>query len=224
MRRLCHVSDTHGQFVPMFGRYDIVVHSGDFFPDPPGNPQFKAQVGLWQLDWLQANLPVMKKWLNGSPFLFTLGNHDWAYPPMMEKILNDNGIKAICLHDEVVDFDDIHFYGFPYVPAINGQYNYEREVPEMQIEVKKMVDSINNADYVDVMVCHAPPYQNLDYDISGQVLGSRVIANALDYEIWADKMPSYYLCGHIHSGNGITMRDKILISNAARSKHIIEIK
>jgi Icc-related predicted phosphoesterase len=208
----------------MYGSYDVVVHSGDFFPDPPGDPQFKSQIGLWQLDWLQANLSTMKQWLNGSPFLFTLGNHDWAYPPVMEKLLNDNGIQAVCLHDRVVDFNSVHFYGFPYVPAINGQYNYEREIPEMRMEVKMMVDKINNADYVDVMVCHAPPHQNLDLASDNKILGSTVIANALDYEILPEKMPTHYFCGHIHNANGITMRNKILISNAARSKHIIEIK
>jgi len=222
--RLCHVSDSHGQFLPMYGRYDVVVHSGDFFPDPPGNPQFKDQVGLWQLDWLEHNIPAMKVWLNSSPFLFTLGNHDWADPTMMVQLLNNYGITAVCLHNKVIDYGNVHLYGFPYVPAINGQYNYEREVPEMKKEVRRMVNDINNADYVDILVCHAPPYQNLDLDISNQILGSPVIANALDYEINPDKMPSYYLCGHIHSANGISKRNDLVISNAARSKHIIELK
>lgn len=223
--RICHSSDNHGEFNSLYGQHSIVVSSGDFFPDPPGNPQFKAEVGAWQLEWLIDNIPHMKKWLNGSPFLFTLGNHDWADPFMMEKLLNENGIKSFCLHNKIVDFEDIHFYGFPYVPAINGQYNYEREIPEMQKEAKKMVHAINDADYVDVLVCHAPPYQTLDFDGRQYInMGSTVLAGALDYQIKQEKMPSMLLFGHIHSANGIVLRNKVLCSNAARTYHILEIK
>lgn len=222
--RLCHISDTHGSFPQLYGSYDVIVHSGDFFPDPPGNPLFKEEVGKWQLEWLEDNIHHMLQWVNGRDFLFTLGNHDWADPFEMTKLLGEYGIKSCCLHDRVVDYGGVHFYGFPYVPAINGQFNFERELPEMQQEVNWMVDKINNADYVDVLVCHAPPHQTLDLSTDNKILGSTCIANALDYLIKEDKLPSYYLCGHIHNANGITMRNAVVVSNAARSKHIIEIR
>jgi 3',5'-cyclic AMP phosphodiesterase CpdA len=31
--RVCHISDTHGGFPKLSGRYDLVIHSGDFFPN-----------------------------------------------------------------------------------------------------------------------------------------------------------------------------------------------
>jgi hypothetical protein len=31
--RLLHISDTHGRFPDLYGRFDAVLHTGDFFPN-----------------------------------------------------------------------------------------------------------------------------------------------------------------------------------------------
>ena len=69
--RICHVSDTHGQLIPLYGNFDVVCHSGDFFPDAPGKPQFKEEIGKWQLEWLEENMVDFTKWIGSNPFLFT---------------------------------------------------------------------------------------------------------------------------------------------------------
>lgn len=221
--RICHISDTHSGFPPLYGRYDVVLHTGDFFPNShhvsAGN---KTQEAVFQLQWLRDTLPEIKKWLYGHPLLFVLGNHDFANPDMVEELLNSEGITAINLSDKIVSYHDVNFYGFPYVPPINGMWNYERELPEMQKEVDRMVEKLNQT-HVDVLACHSPPHKILDLSMGNLVLGSSAIADALDYKIQRDMMPSHYLCGHIHEANGMAIRNGVLVSNAATTRHLIEV-
>jgi Icc-related predicted phosphoesterase len=197
-----------------------VVHSGDFFPN--FTDISKDLDAAYQFDWLKHQIPIMKKWLGIHPFLFTLGNHDFIDPISMEKELKKNKIDAKCLHDKIVDFNDFSFYGFPYVPYINGMFAYERAHPEMQKEVDKMVKVVNSK-HVDILVCHAPPYQTLDKAKNFQNYGNLAMAQALDYKIDSGRLPPHYLCGHIHESRGLKMRGSVLVSNAAVYQQIIEV-
>lgn len=221
--RLCHVSDTHGKFPRLYGRYDAVIHTGDLFPNShhvmSGN---KTQEMSYQLQWLRDSLPEMKSWLQGHPFLYVPGNHDFLNSALLEFELRSVGIEAFDLTDKMLNFQGVNFYGFPYVPAINGMWNYERELPEMQKEVDRMIGDLNKT-YVDVLACHAPPYRMLDLTMGNEIVGCQVIATALDYKISKDMLPAYYLCGHIHEANGMSVRNGMMVSNAATTRHIIEI-
>jgi len=141
----------------------------------------------------------------------------------MAQTLASEGIKAINLTEQVVTYEDVNFYGFPYVPAINGMFNYEREVPEMELEVEKMVKALNES-FVEVLVTHAPLYQVLDLTHGNDTIGSSVITNALDYKVNDKRLPTYLLHGHCHESNGVTIRGNMLVSNAATTYHTIEIK
>lgn len=222
--RLCHVSDTHGGFPRLHGRYDAVVHTGDFFPNShhvmTGN---KVREAVFQMKWLEDHVSDLKQQLQGHPYLFVLGNHDFVNPQMVEQFLNSEGVKAIDLTEKVVTHQGVNFYGFPYVPAIGGNtWNYEKEIPEMQVEVDKMVEVLNNT-YVDVLACHAPLHKCLDLSYANLILGSTVIANALDYKLKEGMSPTNYLCGHIHEAHGLTLRNGMLVSNAAITYQIIEV-
>lgn len=218
--RICHISDTHGHFPELLGSFDVVVHSGDFFPN--FTDISKDLDAAYQHDWLKSNLPFIKKWLGPHTLLFTLGNHDFLDPSLMEKELKKHKISAKCLHDKVVDFNEYSFYGFPYVPYINGSFMYERQFPEMQQEVDKMVKIVNSK-HVDILVCHAPPYQTLDKAQNFQNYGNLAMANAIDYKIDEGRMPTHYLCGHIHNARGLKLRNQLLVSNAACYQQIIEV-
>ena len=221
--RALHVSDTHGQLPRLYGRFDVVIHTGDLFPNShhvmQGNRVAEA---LFQHQWLQDELASFKKWLGGHPFYYVPGNHDFLASALMEQELAAEGIKVHDLTDKLLTFEGVNFYGFPYVPAINGMWNYEREIPEMQVEADKMVEELNKT-YVDVLVCHAPLYKCLDLSMSNQLLGSTVISDALDYKVSKDMQPTHYLCGHIHEAHGVTIRNGMLVSNAATTQHIIEV-
>lgn len=220
--RILHISDTHGEFPIMKGKFDVVVHSGDFFPDFCVSSSNKNVLMACQLDWLTQNIDNIKRWLCDTTLLYVLGNHDWLHPALMEKTLNDAGIKAINLHDKITTYEDVNFYGFPYVPEICGDFNYERVIPDMTIEVNKMVSTIQDT-YVDIVVAHAPLYQILDLTHGGTAIGNSIMNTAFEYKLNKDMTPMYYLCGHCHEANGIAIKNGMLISNAARTAHIIEV-
>lgn len=221
--RIMHVSDTHGNFPRLYGKFDVIVHTGDLFPNSHhvfnGN---RAAEAAFQEQWLRDQMPEFKKWLNGHPILYVPGNHDFLSSVILEKDLRSEGVEAFDLTDKMLTFQGVNFYGFPYIPAINGRWNYEREIPEMQKEVQNMVAELNKQ-YIDVLVCHAPMYKCLDLSLGNQILGSTVISHALDYQVSKDMLPAFYLHGHIHEAHGIAVRNGILISNAATTQHIIEV-
>jgi len=220
--RICHVSDTHGRLPVLYGRFDCVVHSGDFFPNSEYVFESKHSEMIWQLEWLRNCAPNIKSWLQGRPLFITFGNHDFLDADLIIEVLVKEGINAQSLHDKHVEFNGFTFYGFPYVPFISGKWNYERELPEMQIEVNRMVKDLNNRK-ADILVCHSPLYNSLDLTIANQKMGSTIISAALNLQIKQENLPSHYLCGHCHEGNGISMIDKMLVSNAATTQHILEI-
>lgn len=219
--RICHVSDTHGGFPRLHGRYNVVVHTGDFFPNS-ANLHNKNLEAAWQLGWLRNNINNMKMWLNSHEFIYVPGNHDFMPADLMEYELQKAGIQAFGIADRLLTREGVTYYGFPYVPTIDGGWNYERDIPEMQKEVDKMV-AVMNQTKVDVLCCHAPPHGILDLSYGNEILGSTVIANALDYKIARDMMPDVYLCGHIHEANGLRVRNGVLVSNAATTYQCIEI-
>jgi Icc-related predicted phosphoesterase len=221
--RILHLSDTHGHLPRLYGRFDVVLHTGDLFPNShhvmTGD---KNREMAFQLQWLRDEMPNFKKQLNGHPFIYVPGNHDMCHSALMEFELRQEDIEAFDITDKIFSFQDVKFFGFPYVPYISGIWNYEREIPEMQQEVKKLVTACN-AEYIDVLACHAPIHKCLDLSMGNEILGSTVIADALDYKISEGMQPSHYLCGHIHEAHGMALRNGMLVSNAATTQQIIEV-
>jgi Icc-related predicted phosphoesterase len=220
--RLLHISDTHGQFKPLRGSFDIIVHSGDLPPDPPKS-MGQNKLGPWQLDWVKNNIAEFKEWLQGKPFLFCGGNHCFYNPYRFEELLNEAGIKAICLHNKITSFEGVKFFGFPFVPPINGSFAYETD-NETMIKHCDYMSKLMNETYVDVIVAHCPPYNCLDANpLDGHHFGNRTMCDLLDYKLTKKMRPKWYLCGHIHSANSITVRNGLMVSNAARTQHIIQL-
>lgn len=222
MIRLCHVSDNHSLFAPLVGKFEAVVHSGDFFPN--SNNVWTSQIKEleFQYQWLRDNLPVIKDWLQGNPFLFTLGNHDFVDGDYMAGLLNSIGIEAYNLADRVTTFQRVNFYGFPWIPYIQGNWSYECTVSQMQPHIDRMVETLNQT-YVEVIVAHSPMYGTLDFSKHNICLGSTQLANAFDLQIEKNMMPLAYLCGHIHEARGVSMRNGMLVLNSATTQNVIEI-
>lgn len=220
--RICHISDTHGNFPKLKGNYDLIVHSGDFFPNYHVMNRNITKEILFQREWLNDNLYKIKTWLQKRPIIFILGNHDFLSPSLMENILVEYGIDAINITDKIISFNEINFYGFPYVPIINGVWNYEKNLSEMEIEVNKMVKQLNK-NYVNVLVTHSPLYRFLDLTDSNDLIGNTIVTNALDFKLNKSRHPTHLLHGHCHEANGLSIKGKMLISNAACTYHIIEM-
>jgi Icc-related predicted phosphoesterase len=221
--RLMHVSDTHGGFPRLHGRFDCVIHSGDFFPNSHHVMQAnKTREMAFQLQWLRDQIPNIKQWLGGHTMIYVPGNHDFLHQDMVEYELQSAGIKAYGIADRMLLHEGINFYGFPHVPPIDGTWNYEKHLPEMQTEVDKMVVQLNSQK-VDVLICHAPMYKCLDLTYGNELTGNTVMNNAFDYQIAEAMRPNFYLCGHIHEAHGLTLRDGVLVSNAATTYQIVEV-
>lgn len=220
--RIAHWSDPHGSFEKLRGRHDLAVLSGDFAPNfETWERADYAGEAANQLQWLQENVKSLRDQLRGSPLVFILGNHDWFDPNEMEKILNEAGIEAYSTHNKVVEVNGCKFYGFPYVPTINGRYNFERDNESMKKEAAKMAIALNN-DQVEVLITHAPLHGKLDL-WEGKHYGSTVLSNTLSYKIQTECRPNIIMHGHIHSSHSITREGDMLISNAATTQHIIEM-
>lgn len=223
--RIKHWSDPHSLIVPLYNKYDLAICSGDILPNSHHIFQRnRVREAEFQLRWLEDNVELIKQQLQGRDLMFVLGNHDFVHPQLMAQFLNSEDIHAIDLNDNYVQYAGLGFYGFPYIPPVEGNpglWNYERAIPEMQQEVRKLVDVMNEKK-VDVLVCHCPLYGCLDLTTSGDRIGNRVLNDALDYQIEPDKLPSYYLCGHNHEP-GVMMRGNMLVSNMATSQTVLEI-
>lgn len=222
MMRILHGSDWHGHIPKLLGNFDITISSGDFFPNSKYFTTDRPKEIDLQYQWLKSKIPILKEYLWGRPFLFIMGNHDFCSPDRMEEILIKGGINAINLTDKLITYEGVNFYGFPYIPYYHGFWNYECTPIEMYEHIKKMVNTLNTS-YVDVLVTHSPPYKCLDLTHGNVEMGSTAIANALDYQLNEGMLPQALLCGHCHEASGITMRNGMLVSNAALRQHIISI-
>ena len=218
--KIIHVSDLHSIHPPKVpDDIDIIVNSGDWMPNAPTDSIY-ADLAC-QERWLEDNAEQIKNWTNNKLILFTEGNHDRFN---VQKILPKLGIRIINITNQLyIHHSGLSFYGFPFIPFIEGWWNHERELPEMVKEFDLMLECIKDAglDQIDVLVAHCPPYGILDKNREGSSIGNRVLINRIDY---CDFMPLHILCGHVHENAGVVSYNQITISNAACTQHILEVQ
>lgn len=215
---IVHVSDNHSVLYPLPKEGDVVVHTGDFLPNASRG---KREIEVpFQTEWLKLNADRIKNWIDNRPFLFSYGNHDFC--PNICDILQDHGIDAHDITSTVYEFGGLKFYGFPFIPFLAGEWNGECFGDQMQREVRRIKDVILEHK-VDILCAHCPIYGILDLYLE-EHCGNQQLADLLSYGIDRDKWPKALLCGHVHEGNGITDLDGMLVSNAATTVHLLDIK
>jgi Icc-related predicted phosphoesterase len=231
--KLMHVSDTHGYFPELPGEFDAVVCSGDFFPYNESNSFGRRAIELepnrtvakrkaeqeFQKGWLFNRIDTFREWVEGKPVVWSSGNHDFFNPCRM---LNDHGIEAIDLDNNVVEYKDYVWYGFPYVTMIRNCWNHERDNSDLKREVEIFVQRLKEhgkLDKLDILVAHCPPNNVLD-SVGGvegygdrRNIGNKFMHSALFYQL--QRQPKLYLCGHAHPSNGLEKMGEITVSNAA---------
>lgn len=228
--RIAHISDNHSALIPLPKEdwFDIIVHSGDFLPNVPRDknhkfPNINEEI-KYQNQWLIDNKDRLIEWIGNKKFLFCAGNHDYIDPTIL---MRSFGIDAINITNVIYTYDDINFYGFPYIPWTGAFWNYECSPNDMIIKLEPVVEYLNNNE-IDILVCHAPPYGYLDKARSQQRFGNTALETALRYKV--NKLPKLMLCGHIHESHSFAdypssiAKEKMLISNAATTVHIIPIQ
>lgn len=215
--KVAHVSDTDTLFPTLPAEAELVVHSGDLFPDLLSSSISKKQ--NFQLNWLKRKAEDFKLWLDGRPLLFTSGNHDWISPV---ETLSQAGIQAYEITNRTLEFAGHIWYGFPYIPFIYGDWNFETTSDQMGQEIDKLAKIILEKE-VDILVSHAPIANILD-EFNGNHYGITQMANMFNYILPQDKWPKAYLCGHIHDfGGKIINHENMIISNAATKVNLLEL-
>lgn len=220
---ILHVSDLHGYFPNLPSGSDVIVSSGDFYKHhqrkPNYGPERRKEEIEFQKDWLKYKLKDFKKWLDGRPFLWCSGNHDFFNPC---ELLNANGIEAIDLDEKAVEYKGLVWYGFPWVRYITGEWNWEAEPKKWKEETQNIISNLKNnncLDKLDILVAHSPPMGIVDaIKYEGRV-GNPNMLPIIDYAL--QKPLQLYLTGHIHEANGWSRRGDTLYSNAATSYRVI---
>ena len=218
--KILHLSDLHSIHPPKVpDDIDLIVNSGDWLPNAPTDSIY-ADIAC-QERWIEDNAEQIKSWTNGKLMLWSCGNHDRINPA---KYLSKIGTRIINITNQLYTHKEsgLSFYGFPFIPYIEGWWNHERELPEMVKEFDSMLETIKDAglDQIDILVAHCPPYGILDKNREGSSIGNRVLINRIDY---CDFSPNYILCGHVHENSGLVSYNYITISNAACSQRILEV-
>lgn len=225
--KIFHCSDWHGQLSLDAGDVDVIVCSGDLFPNKSrGDRDIEVP---FQTEWLQRNLNKFARLathpVRGSlPFLFTSGNHDFIDPCPM---LREYAVNAINLDDRMVTVDGVRFFGLPWIPFIIGEWAFELPPSELTAKTHEIP-----LDDVDVLVSHCPPSGFLDMDENGLRRGNSALTSRLYYD--CERWPKAILTGHIHNSYGMIDMSgpspasdenrTCIISNAATGSREVEIK
>ncbi len=212
--RITHISDTHGMIPEIPPNSLAVIHSGDIMPNRSRG--LVEEERRYQQNWLHHHRKQFRQKLGDRLFLFIRGNHDFLETTLMEQILQEAGINAHCLEDKISSHLGLSFYGFPYIPFIAGEWNFEKMAPEMS-------DLVSAIPEVDILVAHCPPFGLMADVQEGKGGGNTILLNFLDYQ--CARLPRYLLCGHFHESRGICFYgdSRMVISNAATVQHTFSL-
>ncbi len=105
-----------------------------------------------------------------------------------------------------------------------GQKTHRSNKEKLEEETAKQF--LSELGYVDILVCHQPPYGVLDLvsnpavpkSWNGKHAGSKPILNYIK-----KYQPRYVICGHIHEAKGKTKIGKTTVINTATDSFVLEI-
>jgi len=213
--RILHVSDWHGNIWPEITEdYDVVVSSGDMMSNCSRGDIEKEK--YYQKYWVLKNLDRFRNLIGIRPFLHTPGNHDFAD---LVQILEERNFEAYDLSESAVTIGGVKFLGFPYIPYIAGEWNYELMSSDLAVETHKLQEKLP---HVDVFVPHCPPHYCLDNGDEGK-FGNNYLTSLLHYGLEEEECPKWILCGHFHLSNGTMSFGSSKVSNAACGWRIVEV-
>lgn len=220
MFRFTHVSDTHGMLPIVPASSLMIIHSGDMAPNLTRG--IREEEEAFQAEWWTHNLAQILERIADRYFVFIPGNHDYYDP---EALLQKHGVKAHNVTGKTVRLLDRNFYGFPYIPFIAGEWNYETRTSEMSA----LVEAIPSC---NVLLAHCPPFGICADVEDGKGGGNSVLTNWFAY--WeverGTTLPEYIMCGHFHDSRGIgkfevpQAQHEIIVSNAATVQHTFEVE
>lgn len=202
-KKITFISDTHTKHEKLNGFLpggDILICGGDI----------SSRGNITEIEYFL-------KWFdnidNYDFKVFIAGNHDFGFENDYEKLIGLlTGYKNVeYLQDERMDlWDDedqqLVIYGTPWQPEF---FNWAFNLPRDGEELKAKWDLIPSD--VDILITHGPAYGFVD-QVKGKEehLGCKLLSKRIE-----EVKPRIHVCGHIHSGNGITLTNDTSYFNAS---------
>ena len=174
--KICGISDIHGDLNITLPECDVLCICGDVI-NLNDQRDIPASKNWWEtrfVKWVES-LPCSKVIVipgNHDFYLERMYNECWGwFKDRMRRLSNK---KLEFLIDESFYYEDIHFYGTPWIEPISFQLNkwaFERDFNEEPIEIPNC----------DVLLTHDNPYENEHVRVSNTTA-------------------TYHLFGHWHDG------------------------
>lgn len=213
--KILHLGDIHGDLRPFYRAcsydFDIMIHTGDFFPNLSGSQYIKSKFKIenennFQREFFYYNRNNILDVLKDRPFIQVIGNHDYTN-------FNECGYKnSFVLNKNNIELENINFYGFPEINEFTDYcWNNETSEKELNIIINKIPDN------VDILITHSPPYGVLD----GGHIGIRGLK-----EVVIKRNIRLHLFGHVHENGGKYLKiDNTYFSNMYKNEfRIFRIK
>ncbi len=204
--RIIAISDTHNKHNLLnkdlealnTGEPTIIIHAGDLTTRGA-----KYDVYAF-INWF-AKLPFTYK-------VFIAGNHDFWFETegkqhdedLQETLKYCKELGVTYLLDQEVEIEGFRIYGSPWQPEF---YNWAFNVPRGEAIAQKW---INIPSGLDVLVTHGPVFGILDDTYNGMRVGCEEL-----YKKVMEVKPRVHICGHIHYGYGVSMKEHTVFINAA---------
>lgn len=173
---LCGVSDIHGDLNINIPECDVLCICGDII-NLNEQRDIPASKHWWETRFV--------KWVESLPckkVIVVPGNHDfflermytecWGWFKDRMRLLTNKKLEFLI--DESFYYEDVHFYGTPWINPISfqeGRWAFEKNFNENPIEIPKC----------DVLLTHDNPYENENVRVSNSIA-------------------TYHLFGHWHDG------------------------
>jgi Icc-related predicted phosphoesterase len=193
------ISDTHTlhkNITPDLIGGDILIHAGDIM-----NSGHRVQEVGEFCEWFDSIDNYKTK-------IFIAGNHDRMFQYSSELVMDiiDSYKSITYLQDSFVIVDGLKIYGSPWQPEF---FNWAFNLPRDGEELKAKWDLIPSD--VDILITHGPAYGFVD-QVKGKEehLGCKLLSKRIE-----EVKPRIHVCGHIHSGNGITLTNDTSYFNAS---------
>lgn len=173
---LCGVSDIHGDLNINIPECDVLCICGDVI-NLNDQRDIPASKHWWEtrfVKWVES-LPCKKVIVipgNHDFYLERMYNECWGWFKDHMSLLSNKKLEFLI--DESFYYEDIHFYGTPWINPISfqkGRWAFERNFNENPIEIPKC----------DVLLTHDNPYENENIRVSNSIA-------------------TYHLFGHWHDG------------------------
>ena len=189
MKKILLLSDTHGFILPIKGKYDMILHAGDFSPNKygPRNSFFDAQ---YQHNWILDEYIPWIKTLETDHFIQIPGNHELICKhESLKKMPWPN--NAHYLEDEHLTIDGIKIYGSPWQKWFCDWMFNAPEGDEKELFLQEKYSHIE--DDTNIILSHGGVFGYADKTPDGTLTGSRELLKTLDRI-----KPTLVCTGHIH--------------------------